>query len=485
MKHILHLCCALTLCGSSVAAEVPVSIEMTTGQRISNHPGAPDKVSATEKLPRIRIDAGNKGFVDAAGKRFIPCGLSYYRPGTGWAPQLWKTFDAEATRRDFQHMKRLGLNVARVFVTYGSFYTEPGQLDPAGLAAFDRMLDLADEAGIYLHPTGPEAWEGMPAWVHSQGGIHNNYANEACLKAQEDFWTMFAGRYRGRTTIWAYDLRNEPSVPWDTPQSRVKWDQWRTARNQPVAPVPEKNAAPSPVLADYQRFRESLAEAWVARQARAIRAADPQALVTVGLVQWSVPTLPIPTDLYTGFRPEIIAPHLDFMSLHYYPLARGVYHYESQAAEDANLAVLESMVRECAKPGKPVVIGEFGWYGGGALDPGGEPADEGKQARWGRRVLEVTAPMVSGWINWGLYDTPEAKDVSRLTGLLTVEGEEKEWGKVFGRLVQNLPPVHTLPARPDLPWESATMNHREAMDRFQAEYLAAFLSQQPRGAGKD
>jgi hypothetical protein len=41
-------------------------------------------------------------------------------------------------------------------VAFGSFYTQPGQLDPAGLAAFDRILDLAAEAGIYLHPTGPQ-----------------------------------------------------------------------------------------------------------------------------------------------------------------------------------------------------------------------------------------------------------------------------------------------------------------------------------------
>lgn len=478
MKRIRHLIPLLLLSGVSLAAEVPVALANPADQTIANQPGDPGKVAVSSRLPRIRIDAANKGFVDAAGKRFIPGGLSYYRPDTGWSPQLWKKFDAEATRRDFQHMKRLGLNIARVFVTYGSFYTQPGQLDPVGLATFDRMLDLADEAGIYLHPTGPEAWEGLPAWTYEQGGTHSNFASEASMKAKEDFWRMFAGRYRGRSTIWAYDLRNEPTVPWETKEQTQKWGQWRTARSQPIVPVPAKDSPPSEILADYQRFRESIAEAWIARQAKAIKAADPEALVTVGLLQWSVPAQPVKIDQYTGFRPENIARHLDFVSLHFYPLAHGVYRYQDQAAEDANLAVLESMVRECAKPGKPVVIGEFGWYGGGALAPGGKPADEGQQARWGRRVVEVTAPMACGWINWGLYDTPEAKDVSRLTGLLTIEGKDKEWGKVFGPLVQSLPPAHTLPARPDLPWESATMD-REAMTRFQAEYLAAFLARKP------
>ncbi len=430
--------------------------------------------AAEEKPSRIRVDAQGRGFVDVANARFVPCGVSYYRPGTGWAPQLWKQFDAEATRRDFQRMKGMGINVVRVFLTYGSFYTQRKQLDPAGLAAFDRMLDLADEAGLYLHPTGPDHWEGMPPWTQEITNINANYGDEACLQALEEFWQMFAGRYRGRTTIWAYDLRNEPALAWDTPQSRVKWDQWRTAHQQPIVPVPEKTAAPSPILADYQRFRESLAEAWVARQSRTIHAADPEALVTLGLLQWSVPAQPVTIDQYTGFRPASIAKHLDFMELHFYPLAKGVYRYENQAAEDANLAVLECMARECAKPGKPLVIAEFGWYGGGPLEPGGKPADEEQQARWCRRAVEITAPLACGWINWGLYDTPDAKDVSRHTGLLTSTGVDKAWGKIFPPLVHSLPPARALPIRPDLPWEDCTMDGA-AMARFQADYLRAFL----------
>jgi sugar phosphate isomerase/epimerase len=478
MKSLPLILPLLLLIAPSPAADIALMIANTESQKISSNPRREENLQASSKLSRIRVDAENKGFVDSAGKRFTPCGVSYYRPGTGWAPQLWKQFDAEATRRDFQLMRRMGMNVARVFVTYGSFYTQSGELDAKGLAAFDTMLDLADEAGIYLHPTGPEHWEGMPAWTHAVGDVHHDLANEACLKLLEDFWTMFAGRYRHRNTIWAYDLKNEPVVAWDTPASRIKWDAWRISRQQPVVPVPERTAAPSEILGDYQRFREGLAESWIARQTRAIRAADPQALVTVGLIQWSVPAQPISIDQYTGFRPEIIARHLDFMSLHFYPLANGVYRYENQAAEDANLAVVESMARECAKPGKPLVIGEFGWYGGGSLEPGGQPADEEQQARWCRRLVEVTSPMACGWINWGLHDTPEATDVSRLTGLRTVAGEDKVWGRSFGLLVKDLPTARALPVRPDLPWESCTMDGA-AMASFQTEYLAAFLARKP------
>ncbi len=409
----------------------------------------------------------------------MPFGVSYYRPGTGWAPQLWKKFDADATRGDFTQLRKLGANVVRVFISFGSLFREPHRLDPDGLAKVDKLLDLADEAGLYVHPTGPDAWEGMPAWTKGLGCFDID-ANEAGLKALDDFWRMFATRYRGRTTIWAYDLRNEPSVAWDTPSMRVQWEAWRKGCGQDPVPVPDpKTGPPASYVADYQRFRESLAERWVARQAKAIRAADPDALVTVGLIQWSVPAQRIALNQYAGFRPGTIAKHLDFMSLHFYPLVAGCYRYESADAEAANLAVLEAMAREAAKPGLPLVIAEFGWYGGGPLDAGGKPATEEQQAEWCRHVVEVTSPIACGWLNWGMYDHPEAKDVSRLTGLFTVDSKEKAWGRAFRDLAGQFrakPAVYALPERPDLPWDECIASG-EAMEKFRQDYLRAFLAE--------
>src|SRR3990172_47880 len=75
----------------------------------------------TTLLPKIRIAAAGRTFQTEAGKPFVPFGINYYRPGTGWAPQVWKQFDAKATRQDFVRMKELGVNCVRVFLSYGSF----------------------------------------------------------------------------------------------------------------------------------------------------------------------------------------------------------------------------------------------------------------------------------------------------------------------------------------------------------------------------
>lgn len=123
--------------------------------------------TAAEKarLPRVKVSPDGRGFVTEEGKAFVPFGLTYFRANTGWAPQVWKKFDAEATRADFSRMQKLGINCVRVFISFGSFYSEPGKLDPDGLAKFDQFLAIAEEHGIYVHPTGPDHWEGLPDWA--------------------------------------------------------------------------------------------------------------------------------------------------------------------------------------------------------------------------------------------------------------------------------------------------------------------------------
>ncbi|MEK7686595.1 MAG: cellulase family glycosylhydrolase [Verrucomicrobiota bacterium] len=451
--------------------------------------------AATNSMPpRIRVAKDGRTFVTEKGDPFVPLGVNYYRPGTGWAPQLWKQFDAEATRKDFARMKELGLNCVRVFLSFGSFYREPGVLAPEGLSRFDQFLALAEEAGVYVHPTGPDHWEGAPEWTRT-----DRYADEKMLQAREDFWKLFAARYRGRTTIFAYDLLNEPEIGWESTAMSAKWKEWlrqkygsaeKAAQAWGVSPegftwetvsVPERKDAPgSRHLLDYQHFRETLADAWTRRQATAIKAADPDALVTVGFIQWSVPVLVPSLSHYAAFRPDRQARFLDFLEIHFYPLESGFYEYGRAEGEARNLAYLESVVREVARPGKPVVVAEFGWHGGGKLtinEGKHPPATEADQARWCRLLVETTSGLAVGWLNWGFCDHPQARDVSQLTGLLTVDGKLKAWGgefkKLAGALHQEVVPPAPAGAHPSLDWDLC-LTSQQAAKEFREKYLQAF-----------
>ena len=458
-------------------------------------PAAP--ASAAAPLARIRVAPDGRGFVTATGRPFVPFGVTYYRPHTGWAPQVWKQFDPEATRRDFARMRALGVNCVRVFLSYGSFYPTPGALAAEGLAKFDQFLAEAEAAGIYVHPTGPDHWEGTPAWASG-----DRFADERLLADVETFWRLFAARYRGRPVIFAYDLLNEPELRWDTPAMRAKWHRWLAGRYgtpaqlarawhraQPPSawdgvPVPPPQGAPGdPRLLDYQHFREAVAVEWTRRQVIAIKQADPSALVTIGLIQWSVPSLVFGVEHYSAFRPERLAPWLDFLEIHFYPLATGFYDYSRPAEEARNLAYLEGVTREVARFHKPAVLAEFGWYGGGQLTLDGHkhpPATEEQQARWCGRLVQTTAPLAAGWLNWGLYDAPGAGDVSQLTGLLTAEGQTNAWGRRFrewAAYYQDHPRPTPRPlARPTLDWDLC-LTSPAAGTAFRDRYFEAFETQ--------
>src|ERR1022692_3322829 len=97
--------------------------------------------AGTKPLPGIVLAPSGHGFQTETGRPFVPFGVTYYRPGTGWAPQVWKQFDAAATQRDFKLMKEAGVNCVRVFLTFGSFLPEPGKLSEEGLGKFEFAYD--------------------------------------------------------------------------------------------------------------------------------------------------------------------------------------------------------------------------------------------------------------------------------------------------------------------------------------------------------
>lgn len=455
---------------------------------------APSAASTKSKLPRVQISPDGRGFVTGKGKPFVPFGLTYFRANTGWAPQVWKKFDAEATRQDFARMQKLGANCVRVFISFGSFYSAPGKLDPDGLAKFDQLLAIAEEHGIYVHPTGPDHWEGLPDWAKI-----DRYADETVLAALEKFWSLFAARYRDRTVIFAYDLLNEPHILWDSAPMRVKWNVWLQREYYTVEhlthswglPLPPAElgefAAPKPVAApgrrellDYQKFREEIADEWTRRQVVALKAADPKALVTVGCVQWSVPSLIPGVQHYAAARPARLTKWLDFLEIHFYPLDSGAFEYRSDEEENRNLSYAHGVVAEVAKLGKPVVLAEFGWYGGGKprFDGGKHPfASEQQQAQWCRRLVETTTGLACGWLNWGLYDQPEATDPSEFSGLLTATGEMKAWGREFEKLAKRytkkLPTTKQPKLGMELDW-NACVTDPAAGNRWRQEYYRKF-----------
>ena len=168
-----------------------------------------EKSHASSGLQKVWVRPGWSGLVTVDNKPFIPFGAMYFKPNTGWTPRFWKEFDAEATRRDLLILKAHNFNTVRLWLTSLSFYPHPGALDSAAIEKFDQFLALAEEAGTHVQVCALTTRQGrpvneIPAWQRT-----DVFADPHALEDQEQFWSLFAGRYKGRNVILTYELANE------------------------------------------------------------------------------------------------------------------------------------------------------------------------------------------------------------------------------------------------------------------------------------
>lgn len=436
----------------------------------------------------IRVHPSGWGFREESSERpFTPWGCNYYDPETGWPPQLWARFDADRVRAQFDDIRAIGGNVVRVFASVANVLAGPNQVNAAGLVKMERMLALAESAGLRVIWSGPGAWEGTPAWWQ-ESTLFEACIQPELLAAQQTAWRGIAERMRGHPALLAYELLNEPFAPWQPSATLTAcWSKWRDefAPNAPADPP----CPTAPLLrewsADFQRFREHLAVAYVRHMTEAIRGTDDTHLVTIGLHQKSAPFDWYPPDPYAAFNPHLLAPLVDYTSVHFYP--HHIFHpniyrdpHETAQGMAETLWHARAVARYMHAAGKPVVLEECGWYGGGSvLIANREQPErtEAEQAAWCRGLVEATRGDVCGWLFWPYRDTPSSLDASRRSGLYDAAGRVKAWGRDFATLAPEItaglmtrqPGTRTL----NLSWEDLVTDP-ERIKRFRAAYLKIF-----------
>ncbi len=422
-----------------ITAVIAVGFDMTSS------------AAARSKMQVIVVSDDGEGFAERdSGRPYIPFGTNYYDPHTGWAPKIWRKFDAEKVREHFRLMREIGVNCARVFLTAAGFQPNADTIDEQSLKKLDTLIKIACETNIRLILTGPDHWEGSPSYWRP-----DRFAGEEALIALEHFWEVLGERYEGEAVIFAWDLLNEPHLPWFVKGWEVHWNKWlkdkyldwdilkdawgkeitETDKWEDVKVPDNKSNAGNPRLRDWQRFREYLADEWVRRQVETLRGVDSTHLITVGYIQWSYPLVrPGNPGRYSAFNPRRQAGLLDFVTIHFYPTMGAPLSSEENWRK--NLSYLQAVLAYC-QIGKPVVLGEFGWYGGGA--PQKHPyLTEIQQAEWISAEIEATRSLSDGWLSWPFADSPSSTDISLFAGLFKEDFTIKAWGRRFKELSDNL-----------------------------------------------
>ena len=245
----------------------------------------------------------------------------------------WSQFDRAEVAADFARIAASGLDSVRIFLTWEDFQPAPNAVDQEMLERVVQVADLAADQGLALVPTlftghmSGVNW--IPAWalggsdgddrfrVISHGkiartGLRNWYSDPTVTDAQALLAAEAAAALRGHEAIRVWDLGNE---------------------NSNCVLPPNRTAA----------------RAWLARLGAAIRGADTNALVTVGLHM---------EDLEEDRRlgPSEASESCDLLSMHGYP----IYAPWAEGADDDHLVPFLARVTAWLGNGRDVLFSEFG-----------------------------------------------------------------------------------------------------------------------------
>ena len=338
-----------------------------------------------------RIAISDVSFVRAeSGRTFHPWGLNYGHHG-----QLIEDFwddHWDVVASDFSKIKAMGANVVRVHLQFGKFMDSPDQPNTHVLKQFSRLVNLAEQTGLYLDVTGLGCYRpsDVPKWYDALDET-NRWA------AQEKFWEAIAATGNSSPAIFCYDLMNEP---FSAGGVRKPGD-WRSGALLGSG-TNAFDFIQFITLDAAGRDREEVAREWIARMSVAIRKHDRRTLITVGQLPWSPEWRHL-----SGFNPAKIKGEVDFISVHIYP--------DAKKPKEAFDNLREFSV------GKPLVIEET------------FPLSCGPEQLEG--FLRASRPTATGW--FGHYDgdsLAELDALDRSKKITSVQSVYREWLKLFVKL---------------------------------------------------
>ena len=197
---------------------------------------------------------------------------------------------------------------------------------------------------------------------------------------------------------------------------------------------------------DFRCYLNDRGYAWCKAQCDVIRALSPEHMVCSGNNTWLSPD----QDLFlaNGFHNRAVHDLFDFVTHHPYPALQCMPDNRGDPLDDlesggAKLAYWLSACIGMSRLdyyGKPVVLQEFGWYGGGAsrflCDLPHRSEEE--HAVYTDILCRTLIPHVNGFLNWPVMDMPQANDISNCGGIFTADGQPKALARVYRKLAAEL-----------------------------------------------
>lgn len=418
------------------------------------------------KHVRVSADSWNFEFTQT-GEYVMPVGgnmINDEHPGKG---TVFSHFDKEDIDRRLGVMSGIGLNCLRQAIGVNQVYDQKSGLKSEGMRNWDTFIGLCEKHGIYLMPVG--GYFGSNDWFDAEQLADDGEILDVSCK----FWELFCGHYKGHPAIWSWDLRNELLYALDQhmvvedKMNRSKTqkdliDKWPAYLQTRYASLDGMNKAygtsyksfedvpysigfiekPFDLCAyDFRNYLNERGYNWCKRQVDVIRAVTPDHMVVSGNNGTFFPDMDL--LLANGFHNRAVHDLFDFVSIHPYPAPQCLPTGHGDPLDGGLAAEFWfSAVIGMARMdyfGKPVVMQEFGWYGGGESQflcklP---YRSEQEHADYTQKLFDITDGHVNGFVNWPTFDMPQANDISNHGGIFTAEGHPKVLTKTYESLVKN------------------------------------------------
>ena len=420
-------------------------------------------------MRRVRVATDRWNFeLEGTGEPIVPIGGNMLNDEHPFQRTLFSHFDAADCDRRFGLMSECGLNCLRQAIGVNEVFDPATGLKAEGMRNWDTFIRLAEKHGVYLMPVG--GYIGGNDWFDVDRLDDNGRPlDESCA-----FWSAFAGHFAGHPAIWAWDLCNEllydnkPAVFGYRTKTQEEltallcdgWPAWLQTRYESVDTMNRAYGASyrsfhevpthvrfcekpfDPCLSDFRHYLNERGYHWCKRQCDVIRRVAPGHMIVSGNNTWLSPD----QDLWlaNGFHNRAIHDLFDFVTHHPYPACQAVPDGRGDPLD--NPVSMRYWLNACIGMsrldyyGKPMMIQEFGWYGGGTSRFKCElpHRSEEEHAAYMDRLIEALSPHAVGFINWPLMDMPAASDISNHGGIFTADGRPKALAQVYRRLAEQV-----------------------------------------------
>jgi endo-1,4-beta-mannosidase len=268
-------------------------------------------------------------------------------------PRMWVNYDRDVVRQELAVLVEHGCAVTRSFCYWPDFVPEPGRLDEAVFANFEDFLDAHVDAGMVTIPTfivghmSGQNWD--PVWRHDR----HLYRDVWLVSEQAWFAAELTRRVATHPAITGWLISNE-----------------------------------MPIYGGPGSIEE--VTAWARIMVHAVRAGGGTQPVSLGDGAWGIEV----TGQDNGYSLRAIAPLVDFMGPHVYPMADDPLRQVMASALACELS---------GTFGRPVVLEEFGLTSDFTSDENG--------ARYYRQVLHTSLMAgATGWLAWNNCDYDNLRD---------------------------------------------------------------------------